>query len=154
MSPIWLLPEPAPGLTGGQAQRHADLEGDVGERLRVEIDRMRLAGGRLPAERPTSWAIEIHASSDFLERMSHERPGTVAILCGRNRGKIGHVTAALEAGLNVLADKPLIIRREDLPALETALSVADQRDTATPMSFCAARASVRCRWWFSFKWTS
>jgi len=46
------------------------------------------------AERPTSRAIEIHASSDFLERMSHERPGTVAILCGRNRGKIGHVTAA------------------------------------------------------------
>jgi hypothetical protein len=37
MSPIWLSPGPAPGLTGGQAQRHADLEGDVrGERARVE----------------------------------------------------------------------------------------------------------------------
>jgi hypothetical protein len=37
MSPIWLSPEPAPGLTGGQAQRHADLEGDVRrERARVE----------------------------------------------------------------------------------------------------------------------
>ena len=47
MSPIWLSPEPARGLTGGQAQRHADLEGDIRERQRVEIDRMRLAGGRL-----------------------------------------------------------------------------------------------------------
>ncbi len=54
-------------------------------------------------------------------------PGTVAILCGRNRGKIGHVTAALEAGLNVLADKPLIIRGEDLPLLEAALNLVDLR---------------------------
>jgi hypothetical protein len=46
------------------------------------------------------WDIEIHASPDFLERMGRERPGKVAILCGRNRGKIGQVAAALEAGLN------------------------------------------------------
>jgi predicted dehydrogenase len=78
-------------------------------------------------ERPTRWEVEVHASADFLERMSCEHPGSVAIFSGRNRGKIERVRTAIEAGLNVLADKPLIIRREDLPALEAALDMADER---------------------------
>src|SRR5207248_1135185 len=80
------------------------------------------------AERPTRWEIELHASPDFLERMGRERPGSAAIFSGRNRAKIERVIAALDAGLNVLADKPLIIRREDLPALDRALQrAAEQR---------------------------
>jgi hypothetical protein len=78
-------------------------------------------------ERPTRWEIEVHACPDFLKRMSRERPGRMAIFSGRNRGKIQGILAAIEAGINVLADKPLIIRREDLPALETALNVAEER---------------------------
>jgi predicted dehydrogenase len=78
-------------------------------------------------EQPTHWEIEVHASPDFVERMSRECPGGVAIFSGRNRGKIERVRVAIEAGLNVLADKPLIIRREDLPALEAALESADER---------------------------
>ena len=59
--------------------------------------------------------------------MRSERPGNVAIFSGRNRGKIERVSAAIAAGINVLADKPLIIRREDLPVLEAALKAADER---------------------------
>jgi predicted dehydrogenase len=88
----------------------------------------RIARFNSRAERPTSWEIEVHASPDFLDRMSRERPGTVAIFSGRNRGKIDRVRTAIEAGINVLADKPLIIRREDLPALEEASQMADQRE--------------------------
>lgn len=87
----------------------------------------RIARFNSRAERPTSWEIEIHASPDFLERMRRERPGNVTIFSGRNRSKIERVRAAIEAGINVLADKPLIIRREDLPALEAALKAADER---------------------------
>ena len=79
------------------------------------------------AEQPTGWEVELHASSDFLERLSRERPGNVAIFSGRNRSKIDRVRAAVESGINVLADKPLIIRREDLPVLEAALRAADER---------------------------
>jgi hypothetical protein len=78
-------------------------------------------------ERPTRWEIEVHACPDFLERMCRERPGTVAMFSGRNRGKIQGILAAIEVGLDVLADKPLIIRREDLSALETALNAAQDR---------------------------
>ena len=78
-------------------------------------------------EQPTRWELEVHACPDFLERMRHEHPGNVAIFSGRNRGKVQRISAAVEAGIDVLADKPLIIRREDLPVLEAALNAADER---------------------------
>ena len=61
----------------------------------------RIARFNSRAERPTRWQIEVHAGPDFFERMRRERPGTVAIFSGRNRGKIERVKAAIEAGINV-----------------------------------------------------
>ena len=49
------------------------------------------------------------------------------VLSGRNRGKVAYIRAALEAGLHVLADKPWIIRPDDLPALEEALATAQRK---------------------------
>jgi predicted dehydrogenase len=57
--------------------------------------------------------------------MLHERLGNVAILAGRNRQKIDRILAAVEAGMNVLADKPWIISLQDLPKLQAALDTAD-----------------------------
>src|SRR6516164_7567055 len=78
-------------------------------------------------ESPTAWELEAHACPDFLERMCRERAGNVAIFSGRNHSKIHGIQAAIEAGINVLADKPLIIRRDDLPVLETTLSTAEEQ---------------------------
>ena len=72
----------------------------------------------------TDWRLDIHAAPDFLDRIRDEPPGGVAILSGRNRGKIARIIAALEAGLHVLADKPAIIEPADLPRLEAALTMA------------------------------
>jgi hypothetical protein len=87
----------------------------------------RIARFNTRKEKPTHWELEVHACRDFLERVCHEHPGNVAIFSGRNHGKIQGILAALEAGINVLADKPLIIRREDLLVLEAALNAADER---------------------------
>jgi hypothetical protein len=87
----------------------------------------RIARFNARKEQPTHWQLEIHAGPDFLERMCHERPGTVAIFSGRNRGKAQRILAAVEAGINVLADKPLIVDRLELPVLEAALTAADDR---------------------------
>jgi len=76
---------------------------------------------------PTNWELDIHCSSRSLEEMIAARPGNVVVLAGRNRTKIGKIKASLEAGLNVLSDKPWIILAEDLPALESALSWAGQK---------------------------
>src|SRR5262249_49160706 len=77
--------------------------------------------------RPTAWEVEVHAGPAFLERLLRERPGNVVVLAGRNRVKIDYILAALEAGLNVLADKPWVIDAQDLPKLEKALDTADAR---------------------------
>ena len=78
-------------------------------------------------DNPTSWELEIHCSSRSLEEMIATHPGNVVVLAGHNRTKIDKIKASLDAGLNVLADKPWIIRAEDFPALESALSLASQR---------------------------
>lgn len=88
----------------------------------------RIARGNAAAEAPTDWRLNIHAGDDFLDRFRAEAtPGAVAIFSGRNRGKIDRGRMALDAGMHVLADKPAIIRRDDLSALEAAVATARER---------------------------
>src|SRR3954469_9470009 len=75
----------------------------------------------------TDWRLDVHAGLDFLDRMRDEPSGGVAIFSGRNRGKIERIIAALETGLHVLADKPAIIEPPDLPRLDVALNLAQER---------------------------
>jgi predicted dehydrogenase len=79
------------------------------------------------AEEPTSWRMEVHTGPDYLDRMLRERPGNVVVLSGRNRGKIERIKASVDAGLNVLGDKPWILQYEDFPTLEATLAEADTR---------------------------
>jgi len=87
----------------------------------------RINGFNSRGENPTAWRLEVHTGPDFLERMLAERPGNVVVISGRNRGKIERIGRSVEAGLNVLADKPWILRSDDLPALERALAAADAK---------------------------
>jgi predicted dehydrogenase len=59
--------------------------------------------------------------------MLREKPGNVVVLSGRNRTKMDRILASVEAGLNVLADKPWLISAADFPKLETALDVAEKK---------------------------
>jgi predicted dehydrogenase len=87
----------------------------------------RIAAFNRRAENPTSWRLEVHAGPDFLERMLREKPGNVVVLSGRNRGKMDRILASVEAGLNVLADKPWLIAAADFPKLEKVLVLAEQK---------------------------
>ncbi len=78
-------------------------------------------------ENPTSWKVELHAGPDFFERMLKDHPGNVVILTGRSRPKIERIQASVDAGLNVLADKPWIISSGDLPKLERVLDQAAKK---------------------------
>lgn len=75
-------------------------------------------------EAPTSWRLEVHAGADFLDRLTNEKPGDAAIFAGRNHEKIDTIARAVEAGLHVLADKPMIVRRDQLSALSGVLDRA------------------------------
>jgi predicted dehydrogenase len=76
------------------------------------------------AEAPTNWELEIHASPYPAWRMVREKPGDIAIIANRNSGKLGAIAAAVGAGIHVLADKPMIIYREELSALAEVLESA------------------------------
>src|SRR4051794_17779858 len=87
----------------------------------------RVAQFNTRAASPTRWDLDVYTGSDFFDRMLKERSGNVVVFSGRNREKIGRIQRSLEAGYNVFADKPWIIRSEDLPRLEAALNLAQAK---------------------------
>src|SRR5262245_29533837 len=105
--------------------RRAHVYAPLGPDLLAHLTRV--AGFNTRKDAPTSWELEAHAGPGFLERALRERPGNAVVLSGRNRDKIGYILASVRAGLNVLADKPWVIRAEDLPLLAEALDTAEAR---------------------------
>jgi predicted dehydrogenase len=76
---------------------------------------------------PTHWELDVHCSPDPMSEMLRDRPGNIVVFTGRNRGKIDRILQSLEAGLHVFADKPWIITSADMPKLERALGLAEQK---------------------------
>lgn len=90
----------------------------------------RIAAFNLRKDNPTNWQLEVHTGDDPMAEMLRDRPGNIVVFTGKNRLKIDRILAALRAGLNVLADKPWIIRSADLPKLEEALKLAREKKLA------------------------
>jgi len=78
-------------------------------------------------DNPTSWEEIVYTGSDFFEKMLAEKAGNVVVLSGNNLKKAEYITSSINAGLNVLADKPMIILEEDFPKLEEAFGVAQDK---------------------------
>jgi predicted dehydrogenase len=106
--------------------RRVDVYAPLGPDLLEHLGR--IAAFNMRKENPTSWQLEIHTGTDSLARMLRERPGNVVVLSGRNQGKIDRIKASVEAGLNVLSDKPWIIDPADFPKLESALDTAAKKN--------------------------
>ena len=81
-------------------------------------------------ENPTHWDLDVHLSAHPMAELLRDRPGDIVVFTGKNRGKIDRIVSAIEAGLHVLADKPWIIASSDLPKLEHALALAEQKNVA------------------------
>jgi len=105
--------------------KHVAVYGPLTRDLADHIGRVARFNTR--ASNPTSWEMDVHGASDYLERMLSGRPGDVVVLSGRNRRKIEYIRRAVEAGLHVLADKPWIIRTEDWPVLQQVMSTAESK---------------------------
>ena len=73
---------------------------------------------------PTKWNEIVYTGPDFFEKMLADKPGNVVVLSGNNRKKAQYISKSINAGLNVFADKPMIISPEDFPVLEEAFRVA------------------------------
>ena len=76
------------------------------------------------SENPTSWEEEAYLGEDFLEKMLEEQKGNVLVVSGNNAKKTEYILKTVQAGINVLADKPMVITPDKFSMLEKAFSVA------------------------------
>ena len=96
-----------------------------GDDLKMHIDRINGFNSR--AESPTHWKEVVYRGNDFFEKMIAGKKGNVVVLAGNNAKKTDYILRSLEAGFNVLADKPMAITPEDFVTLKKAFDVAKEK---------------------------
>ncbi|MBN1819766.1 MAG: oxidoreductase [Prolixibacteraceae bacterium] len=86
----------------------------------------RIEGYNIRTENPTSWTEEVYTGPDFFEKMISEKPGNVMVTAGNNAKKTDYILETIKHGINVLADKPMVIVPEKFPELEDAFKIAEE----------------------------
>lgn len=88
----------------------------------------RLSGYNNREEDPTAWSLQVSAGEDYLGKMISTKPGNVMMVAGKNDRKIDYISAAISNGINVYADKPLVINKDGFKKLLNAFDQASQKD--------------------------
>ena len=112
----------------------------VGEDLAQHLKR--IEGFNTRANSPTSWNEKVYTGPDYLEEALHSRPLvnmtiardvtlvdvlSVVVISGNNARKSEYITKSIDAGFNVLADKPMVIRPADLGQLRKDFDTAKKK---------------------------
>lgn len=95
-----------------------------GPDLKMYLDRITSYNTR--PDNPTSWNEKVFSGDHFFERMIEAKPGNVVVLAGNNQKKTEYIVKALEAGLNVYADKPMVIDSKGFDQLKKAFEIAEK----------------------------
>ncbi len=100
---------------------YAPQGADLNEHLK------KIEGYNTRAQNPTAWKETIYSGNDYFEKMLSEKRGNVVVLAGNNRIKTDYIMKSIDAGFNVLADKPMVISSEKFAELEEAFKVAKKK---------------------------
>lgn len=73
---------------------------------------------------PTKWKMVVYTGTDYLERMLAEKKGNAVIISGNNSKKGEYMRRSIEAGMHVLADKPLAVTPKDFKMLKKSFKMA------------------------------
>ena len=87
----------------------------------------RIRGFNTREHDPTHWQEKVYTGDDFLETMVKERIGNIVVISGNNRVKTEYIKWAVEAGLHVLADKPMCIKKKGFELLREAFVSAERK---------------------------
>jgi predicted dehydrogenase len=96
-----------------------------GDDLAQHLARIELFNTR--EEKPTHWVEKVYTGPDFLDRMIADRKGNIVVISGNNARKTEYIVRSIDAGLNVLADKPMVRTPADLVRLKQAFATAEQK---------------------------
>ncbi|MDX2045824.1 MAG: putative oxidoreductase C-terminal domain-containing protein [Chitinophagaceae bacterium] len=111
-----------------QKTMYADVDSAVyvyapeGNDLKLHLGRINSYNAR--TESPTRWKEEIYTGNDFFEKMIGAKKGNVVVLSGNNQKKTDYILQSLQNGLNVFADKPMVIDAAGFEKLKQAFEVA------------------------------
>lgn len=94
----------------------------------VDMHLKRIEGFNTRAQDPTRWNEKLYTGPDYFEKMLQEKAGNVVVISGNNQKKTEYIIKSLQAGMNVLADKPMVINRDDFNELKNAFAIADKND--------------------------
>jgi len=76
---------------------------------------------------PTAWDEEVYTGPDFFEKMLEEKAGNVVVLAGNNLKKTSYIQKSIDAGFNVLADKPMVIESDGFETLKNTFETASTK---------------------------
>ncbi|MDD4441438.1 MAG: putative oxidoreductase C-terminal domain-containing protein [Kiritimatiellae bacterium] len=96
-----------------------------GADLKMHMDRIN--GFNTRAEEPTAWQSVVYTGPDFFEKMLEDKAGNVVVLAGNNARKTEYILKSVQAGYNVLADKPMAITPKDFELLKQAFDAAREK---------------------------
>jgi predicted dehydrogenase len=75
----------------------------------VQEHLLRIEGYNTRSNNPTRWQEQVYTNIDFLDRMVKDKTGSVVVIAGNNLRKTEYISRSIDAGFNVLADKPMAI---------------------------------------------
>lgn len=93
----------------------------------LDFHLQRIQGYNARKDNPTAWQEKTYTGSDYFEKMLAEKAGNVVVIAGNNRIKADYIQKSINAGLNVLADKPMIIDVKDFEKLKKTFTTAAQK---------------------------
>lgn len=95
-----------------------------GPDLQLHLDKIQ--GYNERPDNPTHWKEEVYKGPDFLDKMLSEKNGNVVVMAGNNRLKTDYIQKTVDAGFNVLADKPMVISASNFGQLKEAFATAEK----------------------------
>ena len=82
---------------------------------------------------PTRWKEDVYKGPDYLEKMLAGKRADgagqdIVVMAGNNRLKTDYIKKTVEAGFNVLADKPMVISAAKFDELKEAFATAKTKN--------------------------
>jgi predicted dehydrogenase len=93
----------------------------------VQLHLDKIKGYNERKEGPASWKEEVYLGNDFFNKMIADKKGNVVVMAGNNQKKTEYIKKSIDAGFNVLGDKPMAIDKAHFDMLKSAFADAAKK---------------------------